>query len=428
MSIAGPEARNVDGLVDHLFRHSAGQIVSSLTRVFGPADLELVEDAVQEAMEKALRHWPFRGIPDNPGGWLFAVARNAALDKVRHRFRRADAASQIVALMEAKLEQMPMPVLAREIADDQLRMIFTCCHPAIPADARVALTLKTVGGFGVREIARAFLADERTVAQRLVRAKQRIREQRIPFTVPEPDELGERLRSVLDVLYLMFNDGYDALDGDSVVRRDVCAEALRLVEIVAEHPDSGLPETRALAALICFQAARFPARQDPAGDLLLLSEQDRSSWDRALIERGARHMECAADGDNLTTFHVEAGIAACHAVAPSFDETDWHAILGYYDTLVRLADSPVIVLNRAVAVAMVEGPAAGLAALEAVVGHPALRRYYLLPATRGEFHRRLDEPVRARRYFEEALEISGAAPVRRFLQRRIAALTPAENR
>ncbi len=420
------EARDVSGLVDHLFRHSAGRIVSSLTRVFGPADLELVEDAVQEALEKALKHWPFRGIPDNPGGWLFAVARNAALDRVRSRVRRADAADQIVALMEAKLERMPEPVLSREIADDQLRMIFTCCHPAIPADTRVALTLKTIGGFGVREIARAFLADERAVAQRLVRAKRRIREQRIPFAVAEPEMLSVRLISVLDVLYLMFNEGYDALDGDRIVRHDVCSEALRLAEIVAEHPQTGLPETHALAALFCFQAARFPARQDPFGDLLLLSEQDRLSWDRALIERGARHMERSAAGDSLTTFHLEAGIAACHAVAPSFEETDWRAILRFYDQLVQLADSPVFALNRAVAVATVEGPAAGLAALDGVVDHPALARYYLLPATLGEFHRRLDEPGPARRCFEDALRITTAAPVRRFLQRRIAALPAVE--
>ncbi len=235
-----------------------------------------------------------------------------------------------------------------------------------------------------------------------------------------------RLRSVLDVLYLMFNEGYDALDGDRVVRRDICSEALRLAEIVAEHPQTGLPETHALAALFCFQAARFPARQDSSGDLLLLSEQDRRSWDRALTERGARHMERAAAGDSLTTFHLEAGIAACHAVAPSFEETDWRAILGYYDQLIRLANSPVFALNRAVAVAAVEGPAAGLAALDGVVDHPALARYYLLPATRGEFHRRLDEPGPALRYFEDALLITKAAPVRRLLRRRIAALAAAE--
>ena len=424
--MAETEARDVSGLVDHLFRHSAGRIVSSLTRVFGPADLELVEDAVQEALEKALRHWPFRGIPDNPGGWLFAVARNAALDRVRRHIRHADASDRIVALMEAKLELMTEPVLSREIADDQLRMIFTCCHPAISADARVALTLKTVGGFGVREIARAFLADERTVAQRLVRAKRHIREQRIPFAMAEPEMLPVRLKSVLNVLYLMFNEGYDAADGDRIVRRDVCFEALRLAEIVAEHPETGLPETHALAALFCFQAARFPARQDPSGDLLLLSQQDRSSWDRALIERGARHMARAAAGDSLTTFHLEAGIAACHAVAPSFEETDWRAILGYYDQLVRLADSPVYALNRAVAVAMVEGPAAGLAALDGILDHPALAHYYLLPATRGELHRRLDELEPARRCFEDALRIATAAPARRLLQRHIAALAAAE--
>ncbi|MDA0230729.1 MAG: sigma-70 family RNA polymerase sigma factor [Proteobacteria bacterium] len=420
--MAETEARDVCGLVDHLFRHSAGRIVSSLTRVFGAADLELVEDAVQEALEKALKHWPFRGIPENPGGWLFAVARNAALDRVRRRTRHADASDQVVALMEVKLAHMIEPVLSREIADDQLRMMFTCCHPDIPTDARVALTLKTIGGFGVREIAHAFLAEEQTIAQRLVRAKRRIREQRIPFAIAEPEMLAERLSSVLDVLYLMFNEGYNAGDGDLVVRRDVCAEALRLVEIIVAHPETGRPETHALAALFCFQAARFPARQGPSGDLLLLSEQDRSSWDGALIERGARHMECAAAGDILTSFHLEAGVAACHAVAPSFEETDWRAILRFYDQLVQLADSPIFTLNRSVAVAMIEGPAAGLAVLDGIVNHPALARYYLLPATRGEFYRRLDEPGEAGRCFEDALRNTKSAPVRRHLEQRIAAL------
>jgi len=426
--MAKTEARDVSGLVDHLFRHSAGQIVSSLTRVFGPAELELVEDAVQEALEKALRHWPFRGVPDNPGGWLLSVARNAALDRVRRRARRAHVNDRIVPLMAARLELMPEPVLSREIADDQLRMIFTCCHPAIPADARVALTLKTVGGFGVREISRAFLANESTIAQRLVRAKRRIREQRIPFAAVEPELLRERLSSVLDVLYLMFNEGYDALDGDQVVRRDICSEALRLAEIVSQHLETDLPETRALAALFCFHAARFPARQDASGDLLLLSEQDRRSWDHGLIKRGVRHMDQAATGERLTRFHLEAGIAACHAVTPSYAETDWHAILGYYDQLVRLADSPVYALNRAVAVAMVEGPAAGLAAIDRVADHPALARYYLLPATCGEFHRRLDEPEAARSCFEDALRIATATPVRKFLKRRLAALPDAAKR
>ena len=325
--------------------------------------------------------------------------------------------------MEVKLAHMTEPVLSREIADDHLRMMFTCCHPEIPADARVALTLKTIGGFAVREIVHAFLVEEQTIAQRLVRAKRRIREQRIPFAMAEPEMLPARLKSVLDVLYLMFNEGYNAGDGDLVVRRDVCSEALRLVEIVAAHPETGRPETHALAALFCFQAARFPARQGPSGDLLLLSEQDHRSWDSALIERGARHMERAAAGDNLTTFHLEAGVAACHAVAPSFEETDWHAILRFYDQLVQLSDSPIFVLNRGVAVAMVEGPAAGLAVLDGIVNHPALARYYLLPATRGEFYRRLGEPGPARRCFEDKLQNTKSAPVRRHLQQRITALT-----
>ena len=424
--MTGTEARDITGLVNHLFRHSAGRIVSSLTRVFGPAEMELAEDAVQEALEKALRHWPFRGIPVNPNGWLYAVARNAAVDRLRRQNRTAAVDDQTVSLLAARIERMPEHVFSGEIADDQLRMIFTCCHPAIPPDARVALTLKTIGGFSVREIGRAYLADERTIAQRLIRAKRHIRKHRIPFAVVEPEMLSARVASVLDVLYLMFNEGYDALDGDRVVRRDVCSEALRLAEIVADHTVVGVPETHALAALFCFQAARFPVRQDPTGDLLLLSEQDRGAWDHTLIERGIQHMERAATGHSVTSFHLEAGVAACHVVAPSFEETDWRGILGFYNQLVAISDSPVFALNRAVAVTMVEGPAAGLSALDAVIDHPALSRYYLLSATRGEFYRRLDEPAEARRYFEDALRLATAAPVRRFLQGRIESLSASQ--
>jgi len=417
------EARDIDRLVDNLFRRKSGEIVSSLTRVFGPADLALAEDAVQDALEKALRQWPFHGVPANPGGWLFAVARNAALDRLRRRRTRSDNERDVVELIEARLARLPEHALehayAREIADDQLAMIFTCCHPAIPADARIALTLKTVGGFGVREIAAGFLARESTIAQRLTRAKRRIREAKIPFAKVDPELLPERLPSVLDVLYLMFNEGYTAHDGDRLVRRDICNEALRLAVLIADHPVTGTPEANALCALFCFQAARFPTRQDAAGELLLLADQERAAWDRDLIGQGLIRLEHAAEGDRLSALHLEAGIASCHAVAPSFEATDWRAILGYYDQLAGLRDSPVVALNRAVALAMSDGPAAGLAALDAIAECPQLADYYLLPATRGELSRRLGDRAAARRHLSHALTLAPTDLARRFLKRRL---------
>ena len=420
--MAETEARDVGGLVDHLFRHKYGAMVSSLTRVFGPADLELAEDAVQEALEKALRQWPFRGVPANPGGWLFTVARNAALDRVRRRGTRRDRETDVVELMEARLERLPEHAYAREIVDDQLAMIFTCCHPDIPADTRIALTLKTVGGFGVSEIAAGFLAGESAIAQRLARAKRRIREAKIPFARVEPELLRERLPSVLDALYLMFNEGYTAHDGDRIVRHDICAEALRLAELIADHPVTGAPEVEALCALFCFQAARFPTRQDEAGEMLLLADQDRAAWDRTLMGQGAMRLERAAEGDRLSAFHLEAGIASCHAAAPSFEATDWPAILSYYNQLAALRASPVVALNRAVAVAMCEGPKAGLSALDAIGDDPKLAGYYLLPATRGELFRRLGEDRAARRHIIEAQQLAPTERVRRFLDLRLSEL------
>jgi len=422
--MAVTETRDVGVLVDHLFRHRYGAMVSSLTRVFGPADIGLAEDAVQEALEKALRQWPFRGVPANPGGWLFTVARNAALDRLRRRGTRRDGESDVVELVEARLARLPEYAFAREIADDQLAMIFTCCHPEIAADARIALTLKTVGGFGVREIAAGFLAQESTIAQRLIRAKRRIRDAKIPFASVDPELLSDRVPSVLDVLYLMFNEGYTAHDGDRLVRRDICAEALRLAELIAEHPVTGTPQAHALCALFCFQAARFPTRQDEAGELLLLADQDRSAWDRALIARGALHLEHAMETDRLSPFHLEAGIASCHAAAPSFEATDWRAILGYYDQLAAFGDSPVVALNRAVAIAMCDGPAAGLTALDTIGNSRQLAAYYLLPATRGELHRRLGDDEAARVSLAEAIKIAPTDRVRRFLEGRLETLTP----
>lgn len=415
-----PGHGEVRELVEHLFRHKAGQMVATLTRLFGVDNLELAEDAVHETLLKALRLWPYRGVPDNPGGWLLQVARNHALDVLRREagLRRKSQRS----------EGHPEPAPAADTAlalddplgDDQLTMMFLCCHPALSREAQVALTLKTVGGFGTPEIARAFLLSEPTVSQRLVRAKRRLREQRLPFALPPPGELPARLDAVLAVLYLLFNEGYNASQGDALVRRELCAEAIRLGTLLAGHPVGDRPKVHALLALMSLHASRLPARLDADGNLLSLAAQERLRWDREAIARGLAHLERAGVGAELSSYHLEAGIAACHAVAASDERTDWEAILFYYDEMAARSASPVVLLNRAVAVAMARGIAAGLQALDEIKDRPELRRYYLLPATLGELYERSGQPDVAVRCYRDALALATNGTEQRFLQGKLA--------
>lgn len=413
---------DVTGLVEHLFRREAGRMVSILTRIFGSENLDLAEDVVQEALIQALRSWSYHGPPANPRAWLLQVAKNRALDALRRNASLARKAEEIRDWSAALSSSGDAP--GEEALDDQLRMIFICCQPAVPREARVALTLKTVGGFGVPEIARAFLAKEATVAQRLVRARHKIQQIRPPFEVPPPSELPAALDSVLEALYAMFNEGYAAQSGEDLVRRDVCGEAIRLALLVAGHPSLDTPKAHALAALLLLQGARLEARVDAAGNLLLLSEQDRSAWDRERMAAGFRHLDRAARGTELSVYHLEAGIAACHAAAPGWERTDWPRILRLYDALLPVKPSPVVALNRAVALAMVEGPRAGLAVLEPLLGDPALAGYYPLPATRGELLARAGDAEGAAECFREALALEAPEPALRFLREKLRAITP----
>lgn len=412
----------VNQLVEHLFRHQAGQMVSTLTRFFGMENLDLVEDVVQETLLKALQQWRFRGVPENPGAWILQTSRNQAIDVLRRQSVFRGKQKEIVTRIEEEWK-LDLPdsnlLLNSELKDDQLRMMFTCCHPALSREARVALTLKTLCGFNVPEIARAFLSEEPTIAQRLVRAKRRMREEKLPFEVPKGGELYDRLDSVLDVLYLVFNEGYGAHQGEDLIRHDLCAEAIRLATLLTEHPASDTPRVHALLALMLFQASRLPARVDANGDLLLLNEQDRTLWDQNMIHLGLHHLEKSAAGEELSEYHLQAGIAAVHAVAPNYETTDWPRILSYYDELVAMNHSPVMALNRAVALAMVEGPAAGIAALDKIKSLPPMKSYYLLPSTYGEFFLQIGDCEKAREYYQQALELVGTEPERRFLLRRV---------
>lgn len=419
---------DLDPLFEDLFRRSAGRLVSRLTRALGPRHFELAEESVQDALVRALQRWPYQGVPAAPEAWLFRVARNRALDRLRRKARWESTldGDDAVALVDA-LQAMesppagPVSPSSGPLADDELAMIFACCHPSLSSDAAVALTLNTVGALSAREIAAAFLVPEATLAQRIVRAKRVLREQ--PFlAVPDDAELPGRLDAVLRVLYLLFNEGYAASQGDVLVRRELCAEAIRLASLVGEHPRTGGPTVDALLALMLLQSSRLAARTDETGDLQILSEQDRSRWDRSLLDRGLRHLERAGRGTVLTRYHIEAGIASCHAVAPSFDETDWATIVRWYELLTEIAPSPVVTLNLAVALAMRDGPDAGLALLVDAEGHPGLAREPLLASVRAWLLARAARPQEATRAYREAADLSRSAPVRRHLEARARAL------
>jgi RNA polymerase sigma-70 factor (ECF subfamily) len=411
----------VHELVEHLFRHEAGRMLAVLTHIFGLDNIELAEEVVQDALLQALRHWPFDGIPDNPQGWLLRAARNKALDIVRRQavLRRKEPALH-ERLKEKQAEQDNLdPSNAGELGDEQLAMIFACCSPGLLPEARVALTLKAVSGFSVAEIARAFLAEEAAIAQRLVRAKRRIREAGIVLALPSPAEIPGRLDSVLQVLYLLFNEGYGAHAGQNLVREELCGEAIRLAQLLASRPDTGLPKVHALLAIFYFQAARLETRLDGEGELLLLGEQERRHWDQKLLALGVAELDQAAHGDELSEYHLQAAIAAVHATSPGPAETDWPRLLDLYDRLLGLTPTPVVALNRAVAQSMVAGPAAALASLDRLSGEPGMKHYYLLPAVRADFLRRLGRTAEAAASYLKALACPCSEPERRFLLRRI---------
>lgn len=404
-------------LVDHLFRERSGQMVAWLTRVFGPAHLDLVEEVVQDALLKALQQWPYSGVPGNPGGWLFRVARNGALDALRRNSSFKARSSAIAAELTRSQDATSEAGGADMVRDDELKMIFLCCHPGLPEDARVALSLKTVGGFSVQEIARAFLTTEATVAQRIVRAKRRLRELDVRFDLPADTNLSVRLASVLEVIYLLFNEGYAARQGDELVRVDLCGEALRLGRLVAANPLTGVPAAHALVALMAFQGARLPARIDAAGEMVLLEKQDRRLWDGRLIALGFTHLEKSAAGPLITAYHVQAAIAAAHAGAPSAKDTPWKVILRLYDDLLVLNPSAPVRLNRVVALWKVRGLEEALSELGTLENEPSLRDYYLLPAVRGRLLAARGDLEPARRSFEEALTCPCSEPERRLLRR-----------
>jgi len=411
-------------VVDRLFREEQGRAVATLIRVLG--DFDLAEEAVQEAFLTALETWSSRGVPANPGAWITTTARNRAIDRLRRRKRLAEKQELLqreAAIADELAAIDPDAAIDGEtgvspIADDRLRLIFTCCHPALAMDARVALTLRTLGGLSTPEIARAFLVPEPTLAQRLVRAKRKIRDAGIPYRVPPDHALPERLDGVLRVLYLVFNEGYGATSGDRLVRRELCAEAIRLARVlVSLMPDE--PEALGLLALMLLHDARREARTGPGGEMILLEDQDRDRWDRSKVDEGRELLERALRMRRVGPNQLQAAIAALHDDAATASETDWAQIAGLYAVLGRVAPSPVIELNRAVAVAMASGPELGLQLVDAVAASGQLEEYPYLHAARADLLRRLGRLPEAADAYSRARDLTANEQERAFLDRRL---------
>ena len=419
-NLAAPAAEPTSGLIEHFFRHESGRLVSVLVRVFGLRNFDLVEDMVQSTLVEALQVWRVNGVPESPSAWMHRVARNKVVDALRRRdtlLRLAPGWARLhPQASSADLDDM---FLDSEIEDSQLRLIFACCHPALARENQIALTLKSLSGFSNAEIARGLLLTEETVKKRIQRARQQLVDQRVELSVPSADELADRLDSVHQCLYLLFNEGYAPSTGDTVVRLDLCEEAARLCHLLTGHTHCRSPATFALLALMLFHAARFEARADDHGRLLLLEDQDRGRWDHRLIDRARWFLDQSAVGKTMTVFHLEAGIALLHCKAASFSDTDWPAILRLYDLLIRIQPSPIYRLNRAIALAHLDGPSAGIREIESFAGDPTLRHYHLLDATLGELHRRTGDLDRARSYFLRAREGTQSARERELLDRRL---------
>jgi len=407
-------------LVEHFFRHQASGLVAVLTRLFGWRNFELVEDMVQATLVDALESWRIRGVPENPAGWVHRVARNKILDILRRDRVGNEILRNRLVTSAVDTPELNDLFLETEIEDSQLQMIFACCHPGLARENQLALTLKALCGFGNSEIARALLISDETVKKRLQRATRDLVENKIELETPSADDLSNRLDSVHQVLYLLFNEGYSSSAGDQAVREDLCEDAARLCHLLCLHPRLCVPTTFALLALMLFHAARLDARTDQAGAVLLFEHQDRSLWDHRLIAKAKQYLQQSAQGSVISEFHLEAAIACHHCMAPDYAATNWQSILELYDALLTIHRSPVYLLNRAIVVAEIDGPMAGIMALEETRQDPAMNRYHLYDATLGEFYRRSGDLVRAKEHLMAAKEKTSSPIDQQIIDRRLA--------
>lgn len=404
---------SVSQLVDHLFRHESGRMVAALTRRLGIRNLDLAQDIVQDTLLKAMTQWRFGNIPKNPSAWLYTVAKNKAIDYFRSQQSRKTSQGWEEIGQETALDEL---FLESEVQDSVLRMIFACCHPSIQEESQIALSLKTLCGLSIPEIAKAFLASEDTIAKRIYRAKEKIIEDRIELEVPSSSELNSRFHVVLNVLYLMFNEGYNSSHRDELIRKDICAEAMRLCYLVTEHPLTNLPPANALLALMCFQSSRLMSRIDEKGNIITLKYQDRKSWNQALITKGRDYLDRAAEGDAFSVYHLEAAIAGLHASSPSFDETDWKSVYDLYEILYALKPSPVVALNKAIASSYAVSRQSALEQLQRIRG---LEKHYLYHAALGEVCLGLDRKSEAREHFDRAIALTNSNAEKNFLRGKI---------
>lgn len=406
----------------HLFRQEWGKLVAVLTKLFGPQNLQLAEDVVQDTLLKAFNTWKINGLPQNPSAWLFTVARNKAIDVLRQQKRQNEVSKNLTPLLQSEYSLVPTVqelVNTNTIDDDQLRMMFVCCHPALSTEAQVSLILKTLCGFSVTEIAKAFVTGYDTIEKRLTRARQSFRDNNVQFELPPAAELENRLDNVLLAIYLLFNEGYNSTQHEDLIRKDLMHEAMQLCELICRSRAVDHFKAHALMALICFTASRNEARQDAAGNILLLKEQDRKRWNKALIEKGIFHLEASSEAEQVNKYQLEAGIAYEHARAASYSSTNWRNILKCYDLMCQFYPSPIIELNRAIVISEINGPAEGIKAIEAITNLSALKKYYLLPATLGELNWQLQNNKLANQYFAQAMELTKSAAERKLLQQKM---------
>lgn len=410
---------NINQLVDHLFRHESGKMIAVLSRLLGLQNLETANDIVQDTLLQAMSTWSYNKIPENPPAWLYRVARNKAIDFLRREKKFREISPQYAYLLQSEYTLSPTVshlFLENEMQDSQLRMMFACCHPSIPEESQIALTLKTLCGLSVNEISRAFLTSEETISKRIYRAKEKIKTEKIEMEVPAPGDLPCRLDAVLKSLYLLFNEGYNSSHPDQLIREDLCEEAMRLCHLLTEHSLTTYPRTKALLSLMCFQASRLHARLDNKGNIILLKHQDRSRWRLPLIQKGFDYIEAAAEPFEISAYHFEAAIASLHAAAPNFEQTDWISIYHLYEMLYELQPNPVIAMNKAIASAYAISRQKALEELQQIKG---LEQHHLYYASIGEMYFELGQKESARTFFEKALDLTRSQAEKQLLLEKI---------
>ncbi|MCG2616472.1 sigma-70 family RNA polymerase sigma factor [Terrimonas sp. NA20] len=410
---------DISRLIDHLFRHESGKMIAVLSRLLGLQNLSAAEDIVQDTLLQAMNSWSYGKIPDQPAAWLHRVARNKAIDLLRREKRFRQISPEYAKLLESEWTLAPTVqqlFLDNEIKDSQLQMIFAACHPSIPAESRIPFTLKTLCGLSAAEISRAFLCAEETISKRIYRAKEKIRSEAIGLDIPEGNDIAERVDVVLKTLYLLFNEGYNSSHPDLLIRTDLCEEAIRLCDILAKHPLTNFPRTHALLSLFYFQSSRLSCRLDSNGAIVLLTNQDRTRWDRSLIQKGFEQLEMAAEPFEVSPYHLEAGIASLHAAAPSFERTDWKSIYHLYQILYQLQPNPFVALNKAIASAYAISHENALDELNRIEG---LEKHHLYFATIGEIFFEMQQKQKARESFQKALHLTSSAAEQKLLEDKI---------